>query len=542
MPTHLKRIIPGLILFITFGAQAGTWTQLAHPAPYFINQLLLLSDGTVMAQGDQTTNWYRLTPDVHGSYVNGTWSSLASMRYTRLYYSSEVLTNGRVIVAGAEYGTGTANSELYDPLSNAWTMASIPPGVVASGGFVDSISSMLPDGNVLCAPVHPATNGYTAVYVTASNMWTTGPKLFRGGNQDEASWVTLPDSSILTIDPFGENSERFIPSLNRWINDTTVGQAMYNVQGELGAALLLPNGQAFFLGGNGNTALYTPTGTTSPGKWTAGPVIPDGYGINDAPAAMMVNGKILCDVGNPTNYNEPSHFFEYDPVANSFSQVNGPTGTSDDVPPYYGIMLDLPDGTVLYSDTLTILYDYQPSGSTLAAGQPTITGISENADGSYTLTGTLLNGISEGASYGDDAQMNSNYPLVRVTNSVGNVYYERTYNWRSTGVMTGSAPETTLFTNSAGLPPGTYSLVVVANGISSAPFNFFIEPRLRMASSANNVILTWPTNAVGFSLETTTNLNHVVWTAGLPTPVVVSGQYVVTNPISGTQRFFRLSQ
>ena len=63
----------------------------------------------------------------------------------------------------------------------------------------------------------------------------------------------------------------------------------------------------------------------------------------------------------------------------------------------------MPDGTVLFSDgNSRQLYEYRSTGSPLAAGVPTITNIIENADGSYLLTGTLLNGISEGAAYGDD--------------------------------------------------------------------------------------------------------------------------------------------
>ena len=40
----------------------------------------------------------------------------------------------------------------------------------------------------------------------------------------------------------------------------------------------------------------------------------------------------------------------------------------------------------------------------LPGGQPGISNIEANADGSFELTGTNLNGISEGAAYGDDAQ------------------------------------------------------------------------------------------------------------------------------------------
>jgi hypothetical protein len=50
------------------------------------------------------------------------------------------------------------------------------------------------------------------------------------------------------------------------------------------------------------------------------------------------------------------------------------------------------------------------------------------------------------------------------------VYYARTYNWTSTGVMTGSLVVSTEYRLPAGLPGGDYAITVVANGISSDPF------------------------------------------------------------------------
>jgi hypothetical protein len=67
--------------------------------------------------------------------------------------------------------------------------------------------------------------------------------------------------------------------------------------------------------------------------------------------------------------------------------------------------------------------------------------------------------------------MSSNYPIVRITDSAGNVFYARTYNWSSTGVATGSTPETTQFTLPAGIV-GSYSVTVIANGIAS---NVFVQ-------------------------------------------------------------------
>ena len=62
------------------------------------------------------------------------------------------------------------------------------------------------------------------------------------------------------------------------------------------------------------------------------------------------------------------------------------------------------------------------------------------------------------------------------------------------------------------------------------------------SGSEKNLVFTWPTNATGFNLQSTTNLASPVWTTNPVAPVVINGQFTVTNPISGTQQFFRLSQ
>ena len=67
--------------------------------------------------------------------------------------------------------------------------------------------------------------------------------------------------------------------------------------------------------------------------------------------------------------------------------------------------------------------------------------------------------------------MDSNYPLVRLTDGSGNVSYARTYNWSSTGVQTGGALVSTEF-STANIFPGNYSLQVVANGIASDAVSF----------------------------------------------------------------------
>ena len=434
-------------------AVGGTWTALTNSAPSGVNVMLLLSDGTVMAQGGGGSSWYRLTPDGHGSYLNGTWTTLASMHDTRQYYSLQVLRDGRVFVAGGEYGTGAGTSEVYDPVTNTWTLTP------SSGQtFDDSISEILSDGRVMVAPVYgPAS---TVIYDPVANTWTTGPTTVNG--QDEVPWVKLPDGSILCVDG-NSQSERYIPSLNQWTADANTPVVLYS-GGETGCGHLLAGGKAFFRG-YAHTALYTPSGTSAAGTWLAGPDIPGGLNCGDSPGAVMVNGNVLF-VAGPGYLTGPTSFFEYDPVANAITQINGPTAQTYDNVPYGMKMLVLPDGSVLVN-VGSKLYEYAPAGSPLAAGQPAITSITHNANGSYHLAGTQLNGISEGAAYGDDFQMASNYPVARLSDGSGNVYYARTYNWSSTGVMTGATPVTTEFTLPPGLPAGTYSVVVTANGIAS---------------------------------------------------------------------------
>ncbi len=61
--------------------------------------------------------------------------------------------------------------------------------------------------------------------------------------------------------------------------------------------------------------------------------------------------------------------------------------------------------------------------------------------------------------------------------------------------------------------------------------------------SGANVVLMWPTNATVFTLQSTQTLgSSAVWTTNSAVPLVVNGQYAVTNPISGSQKFYRLSQ
>jgi Putative Ig domain/Galactose oxidase, central domain len=465
-----------LLLFLHKSKAVGTWASLANSPPLGVNHAMVLSDGTIYTDngGGQCC---RLTPDIHGNYQNGTWSHLSTMNYSRLFFASSALTNGNIFVAGGEYGTGRRHGELFDPLNNAWTKI---PDPLPGPAFSDAIGKILPNGNVLTAPV--SEFGGCLIYNAAGNSWQTAAP---AKNQNEVCWVKLANDCVLTIDTGAQTCEHYVPSLNEWVIDPNVPVVVYDSNAELGPGFLLPNGNVFFLGGTTNTVIYTPGATpTSAGSWIAGPTMVFGtnfLGAPDAPAAMMVNGKIICTLGPVVGFSGSTRFYEYDYVSNAFTAVSAPGGgsTYGASAPFGTSMLALPDGTILFigGQNSQSLYVYTPDGTPLAQGQPAIYSITENTDGSYLLTGTNLTGISSGAAYGDDEQMDSNYPLVRMTNSTsGDVYYARTFNWNSTSVQTGSRVVTTEFTLPQSLPAGSYSLVVEANGNPSPPTNFTYSP------------------------------------------------------------------
>ena len=68
-------------------------------------------------------------------------------------------------------------------------------------------------------------------------------------------------------------------------------------------------------------------------------------------------------------------------------------------------------------------------------------------------------------------------------------------------------------------------------------------PPLTIIRSGTNAIVTWPTNDFEFILQSTTNLvPPVVWTTvSLPPYAIIYTNSVVTNTISGTNQFYRLS-
>jgi hypothetical protein len=261
------------------------------------------------------------------------------------------------------------------------------------------------------------------------------------------------------------------PSTGAWTtpSNNTVVNLVDPSSLEIGPMVLLPNRTVFVAGGTTNNAIYN----VASGSWSQAPSFGNGLDAADAPAAVLPNGNALFEA-SPGVFNPPSSFFEWD--GSAMHAVPAPPNATND-PSYAGNMVLLPTGQVLFTDFSSDVEIYSPAGAACTGCAPTITSVATTlTHGSLNnvIKGTQLDGLDQGAYYGDDNQSSSNFPVIRITDSTGAVVYCRSHNWPGM-VASGSAVLTAKFDIPATIATGPASLVVVANGIPSAPVSVTIN-------------------------------------------------------------------
>jgi len=492
LPKPSHEIVPGAQLAPGQAPVGGTWTSLAHPNGQSMSNPLLLTDGTVIAHVSCTGNWFKLTPDNTGSYINGTWTAIASMPagYAPRFFGSAVLPDGRVIAMGGEYnGTGcnpvdTTLGAIYDPVANAWTTVNPPSGW---GRIGDASGIVLANGTYMqtsCCDSPPVA----ALLNPSTLTWTsTGTGKF--DVYDEEAVALLPNGSVLTVDAYvftgtcATNSEAYNPATGAWTSAGSTVIQQSDCSGkksfEVGPLVMRPDGTAVsFSGvttGTTQTAIYN-TGTNT---WAAGPVQPSvggvPYTMADAPAAVLPNGNVLAAM-SPSNwaasnsFPSPTHYFELNLSTNTFTQVADKADAAS-FPSFEANFLVLPTGQVMaFSTDGPTVQVYTPAGTFQPSWQPVVNSVPScvNPGGTYAAFGTQFNGLTQGAYYGDDVQAWTNYPLIRIVNNgTGHVFYTRTSAFSTMSIAPGTFGSAN-FAVPAGIETGSSTLFVVANGIPSA--------------------------------------------------------------------------
>jgi hypothetical protein len=473
---------------------SGTWTPVANTPAFAGSNPLLLPDGTVMLQASGTAGWWKLTPDNTGSYINGTFTQLASTgTYAPTYYAEAVLPDGRVIVEGGEYLSGsevdTTQGKIYNPATNTWATMTPPAGW---GMIGDASGVVLPSGTFLlsscCDP-----GGPQALLNPTTLTWTstgTGKADFN----DEEGWTLLPDGKLLTVDANNTakplNWETYDPSTGAWTSDGNIPVSLVDAGShEIGPAILRPDGTVLATGATGHNAVFDSSTMT----WTAAPDFPGGNDIADGPGALLPDGNVLVAV-SPGIFQTGTTFYEWDGTA--FTAVAAPSGAAS-VSSYTVNFLVLPTGQILETDQIGDIELYTPAGSPDPSWSPVITAIPVEVSASnpnppatpanavplvtlhrgrtYQVWADRLNGLSQGAYYGDDTQAATNFPIVRITSATtGHVAFARSHH-NSTYAIGPSVSGTTKFDVPATLETGTATMSLVTNGIASPAITVEID-------------------------------------------------------------------
>ncbi len=473
-----RRVASTLALFMAIAVRAqpahagaatdGTWT--AAPTNPGVGQafgLWLMTDGTVLSHGQALNKWVVLTPDAKGSYANGTWKAVASSVHARGGAQQHVLKDGRFFQAGGEYIDGpdcTAalcpTTEIYDPVANTWTPKATAPYEIADTG-----SATLADGRILDST---RTGNQIQIYDPVTDKWTvsgTNPL----SNGDENSWASLQNGGVLAVGYQTDGAALYDPATGKWIRTGPVPSG-FNT-GDTGGISQMFDGRVFVYGMAGKSYIYTPGATAAdPGTWAAGPAMLNGDEAEDEFSDTLPNGKVWGGLVTMT-YGPGVVLQQFDPTTNTVSSATPPPDTGNPYPIGY---VNLPNGQVMVT-AANQNWIYTPSTPPLDEWRPTVSSVVYNADGSYTLTGTQISGLINGADEGDDMTMAENYPIVWLRDEAGNVYYCRSFNFSNMMPSKGPAPETCQFTTPKNLPAGTYDLFVSAVGVlSKSPVSFTV--------------------------------------------------------------------
>jgi hypothetical protein len=102
------------------------------------------------------------------------------------------------------------------------------------------------------------------------------------------------------------------------------------------------------------------------------------------------------------------------------------------------------------------------------------------------------------------------------------------------------------FLYTATSPSVTFSIAARINGTSTEYIvdNIVMQPipSLALQTGGSNVVLVWPTNTLGFTLQSATNLDGLHWASVTNPPVIVGTNYTVTLNVSNQAQFFTLKK
>lgn len=307
-----------LLVVLMFGAtaQAQSWMPAASlPSPRSFHTATLLSSGKVLVFGGFNNNLPLASTRLYNPATNA-WTVAPNLPpgLGRRFHTATLLPSGKVLVAGGE-GTGflpLSSVQVYDPATNAFSTAAPLPTSRA-----DHTATLLLSGKVLVAGGRDATgpDSSAKLYDPATNVWSAAGSLAVSGRIYHTATLLQSGKVLLAGGNDGavaiERTELYDPATNQW----SVGGPMV-VPCDFRTATLLPNGKVLAAGGGpfgrSSTELYDP----ATNAWTLAASLTTERSLHTA--TLLPSGNVLV-VGGSGAGGPFASAEVYDPATNVWS-------------------------------------------------------------------------------------------------------------------------------------------------------------------------------------------------------------------------------
>ncbi|MFA6049612.1 MAG: hypothetical protein WC761_00175 [Candidatus Paceibacterota bacterium] len=259
---------------------------------------VVLQDGRMLVIGGFTTG-DAVSGATYAYHPNNGWATMATLNVPRYAFSTCLLSDGRVLVAGGTDAlyADTLTCEVYDPDLDQWTLTD--PLLVAR---YTTCLVTLDNGKSLLAAGGDATAGgptTSVLYDPTTDLWSATGSVVTGARRFPV-FAKLADGTVLLAgghtSSIPKTAERYNPTTGLWtaVGSTTYGHSLGNM------VFLTGISKALIIGGNnvGNTPTqYCELFDAGTNTWSVTDPIPTAvYGVPPG-VSVFLHGKAVVAGG-----------------------------------------------------------------------------------------------------------------------------------------------------------------------------------------------------------------------------------------------------
>jgi hypothetical protein len=492
----------------------------------------LTVSGSTLYVGGDFSNAGGIAANSIAKWNGSSWSAFGSGIYGQGYdgngpYVSALAVSGSTVYAGGDFSFqgGTAVDSIAKYNGSIWS--GLGSGM---NGYVKALavsgSTVYAGGNFTTA----AGGSSQAQYIARWNG-TSWSQLGAGSLNTDVNALAVLGGTLYAGGNFTTAAAGSIAAhyIARW-NGSSWSALGSGMNGSVLA--LAVSGSTLYAGGNFTTAGGSAANYIA--QWNGSSWSPVGSGMNGEVAALAMSGSTLYAGGGFTTAGGNA--------ANDIAQWNGSSWSA------------------LGSGMNGTVFALEVSGSTLyaggyftAAGGNAANDIAQWNGSSWSPLGSGMNSEVTALAVSGSTLFAGGYFTTAGGNAANNIAQWNGSSWSALGSgMSGGGyygPYVSALAVSGSklYVGGDFTTAGTNVSAYAAMASLPVPPTLSIIADGANVVVTWPDAATGYTtgytLESATNLlPPVAWQTNATAPIVIGGQNVITNPISGTQMFFRLEQ